>query len=211
MSMEIVVDLETLGTRVGCPIIEIGACAVDSENGAIVANFSRRVKDSLNCTIGEVERIAKDGDPYDGDKTETCRWWLKEEGRAAVLAAILGGGIPLRSALSDFADWMSGFVRGDVRPRLWANGPSFDAALLSEAYRMCDLPRPWSYRDERCVRTALDIAGYQRGSVAWEEDGPRHRALPDARHEARKLWRSGAFGEVSAGDAQWAAFSGREP
>ena len=60
------------------------------------------------------------------------------------------------------------------------------------------IKRPWICWQERCVRTALEMANYEKGSTSWVERGPRHRALNDARHEARKLFYSGALGEVSA-------------
>jgi hypothetical protein len=82
--------------------------------------------------------------------------------------------------------------------RVWANGPQFDLVILQSAFDRYGIKRPWVCWQERCVRTALEMAGYEKGSISWIERGPRHRALNDARHEARKLFYSGALGEVSA-------------
>ena len=125
--------------------------------------------------------------------------------RAETLRKILSGGGPLRAALIELADWIEDVRRphlllhpGVPASRVWANDPAFDISILSEAYAANRIPRPWLCYDERCVRTALEMSNYEKGSVSWLERGPRHRALNDARHEARKLYYSGALGEVSA-------------
>lgn len=197
--IDIVLDIETLGTRPGCSVIEIGACAVDADGGAIVGNFSRRVRSgySIDC----VRKVA-DGVTCFGWKIEraTAAWWLADPERAKTLAKIMSGEFYARTedeALTAFGVWFAKFASDPKSSRIWANGPSFDIAILDESYRDNGIARPWICWQERCVRTALEMAGYVRGSVAWEEPGPRHRALNDARHEARKLWRSGALGTVS--------------
>jgi hypothetical protein len=102
------------------------------------------------------------------------------------------------AALYEFCDWMAARnVEAGGNIRVWANGPQFDLVILQSAFDRYGIKRPWICWQERCVRTALEQAGYERGSVSWIERGPRHRALNDARHEARKLYLSGALGEVS--------------
>lgn len=198
---DIIIDLETLGTRPGCPIIEIGACAIDPCTGRITANFSRRVLCPL--TYDTVDRTSKaKACSLPHDRFDTMKWWMGDEERKDTLRKILGAGIPLRDALIDLTVWSVKTKRdpdgiGTLPARIWANGPSFDIAILAEAYVVTGLPRPWLCYDERCVRTALEMANYEKGSVSWIERGPRHRALNDARHEARKLYLSGALGEVS--------------
>ena len=188
--MDIIIDIETLGTRPGCEIIEIGAVAV-GPNGKIGDEFDTSV--STRTTLSYVERVAAGAVPCtDGDRAETCRWWTGDAERRETLAAIMDEGVfCLRETLEFFGAWL-GNPSDDIR--IWANGPSFDIAILEHAYRECGIPRPWKCTQERCVRTALDLGGYVRGSIQWEEDGPRHRALLDARHEARKLLSVGAIG-----------------
>lgn len=194
--IDIVIDIETLGTRPGCPVIEIGACAVDPEGGAIAANFSRRV--CCGYKFWEIRMLAETDAECTGMDKDTAVWWFADEERIETLRRIMANGsIPLRCALRQFADWFRDHAADREHTRIWANGPSFDIAILDRAYADAGIPHPWICRQERCVRTALELAGYEKGSVAWEEAGPRHRALNDARHEARKLWRSGALGTVS--------------
>lgn len=195
--IDIVIDIETLGTRPGCPVIEIGACAVDPDGGAIVGNFSRRL--SGTYCFRDVRSVAEGTDCLGGVDRGTALWWMLDTDRKETLRRILSrpyGPSCDTDALIAFADWFRE-VRDIDDVRVWGNGPTFDLSILSEACRIEHIPTPWDYREERCVRTALEMSGYERGSVAWEEAGPRHRALNDARHEAKKLWRSGALGTVS--------------
>lgn len=195
--IDIIIDLETLGTRPGCVILEIGACAVDPQTGRITANFSRRLD----------EFKWREDEPVDADMHATINWWHNPETVATYYALVrrgLPGVIPAARnpaiQLREFADWLEFQMRGHTPEtvRVWANGPSFDIAILQAAYSRYGLERPWICWQERCVRTALEMANYERGSLGWIERGPRHRALNDARHEARKLFYSGALGEVSA-------------
>ena len=196
--IDIIIDIETLGTRPGCPVIEIGACAMDPDSGFIVGNFSRRV--CSGYSFENVKEVAL-GITYYGWKIErkTAEWWMSEPERAETLRKIMATPFVADNAdaLVAFIDWLHGMTDDAAGVRVWGNGPTFDLTILSETLLDADIEVPWHHTWERCVRTALEMAGYERGSVAWEEPGPRHRALNDARHEARKLWRSGALGTVS--------------
>lgn len=196
---DIVIDIETLGTRPGCPVIEIGACTIDNRTGKIVSNFSRRI--DCGYTFAALER----GHAVDEDMVKTVEWWLGDPGRRETLRALLsgayGGSNEPADALGAFRSWMIRVTAGhDMTDgvRIWANGPSFDTAILRAEFFCYDIELPWLCYAERCVRTALEMAGYVNGSTLWIERGPRHRALNDARHEARKLYYSGALGEVPA-------------
>ena len=194
---DIIIDLETLGTRPGCPIIEIGACAIDRTTGRITANFSRRVSGTYG--YADVRRVAEGRDCLGGIDSATAAWWTMDAGRDATLRRILTRRYSPSAdidALIALAEWCAA-VRDFDAARVWGNGPTFDLAILAHAYEREHIPLPWHWYEERCVRTALELAGCERGSVSWIERGPRHRALNDARHEARKLYLSGALGEVS--------------
>lgn len=195
--VDIIIDLETLGTRPGCIILEVGACAVDPRTGAITANFSRRLD----------EVFTRELEPLTLDANNTINWWHGPETVGTYYTLVrrgLPGMFPRKSrapgdTLHEFRYWMLSQTEGHdpEQVRVWANGPAFDVSILCAAFDRYGVERPWICWQERCVRTALEQAGYERGSVPWIERGPRHRALNDARHEARKLFASGALGEVS--------------
>lgn len=194
--LDIIIDIETLGTKPNSPIIEIGACAIDNRTGAITANFSRRVPTGL---IFDIDHGSFDF--ADADTRATLLWWTGDPVRRETLRKIMSRSacIHEHAALYEFCDWMiQRNVEADGNLRVWANGPQFDLVILQSAFDRYGIQRPWICWQERCVRTALEQAGYEKGSVGWIELGPRHRALNDARHEARKLYYAGALGEVSA-------------
>lgn len=191
-AIDIVIDLETLGTKPGCVILEIGACAIDPDTGAFLANFSRRLD----------ELFTNYKYPLLEDEEKTLAWWL--ENNPTTYYRLVHrihdyAPRPPEDDLKAFKAWFDSQTSGrdPKRVRIWANGPSFDIAILQAAYDRYGVERPWICWQERCVRTALEAADYQSGSVSWIERGPRHRALNDARHEARKLFYSGALGTTS--------------
>lgn len=192
--IDIIVDIETLGTKPGCPIIEIGACAIDADTGKIVGNFSRRI--AVDFAVGNVVDVAIGEAVIPGIDKATAIWWSSDPGRLDVLKQILFVIADIDSALMGFSEFFRTFVQRPDEGRIWANGPSFDIAILDRSYDDNRIHRPWICWQERCVRTALELCGYEKGSVEWS-GGPRHRALNDARHEAKKLWHCGALGTTS--------------
>lgn len=200
--IDIIIDLETLGTKPGCVILEIGACAINPRTGQITANFS--------CRLDEYFRDPANGKTITGDMIETINWWHAPERLDTYLALLSRGPrgvVPGRKCwrspyldLLKFTRWMHDVTDGHdpESVRVWSNGPSFDIAILTNTLERYGITRPWICWQERCARTALEQACYEKGGVSWIERGPRHRALNDARHEARKLYYSGALGAVSA-------------
>lgn len=189
---DIVIDIETLGTRPGCCVIEIGACAVRGQ--AIVANFSRRVVSRYS--IESIKTILNG--PYPNSQlaladADTLRWWTEPERLPTLETLLRRSRTPAYKALAMFARWICSSTPDPRRMRVWGNGPSFDLAILAEAYELTCQRLPWRYTRERCVRTALEREGLDPRGFPWQESGPRHRALNDARHEARMLIACGAL------------------
>ncbi|MEZ5386464.1 MAG: 3'-5' exonuclease [Prosthecobacter sp.] len=166
----IMVDLETLGTAPGSVILSIGA--VQFGNGGITGRFTRHIHPA-SCQRAGLTCDA-----------ETALWWMTQSDPART--ALVQGqkeALQLEQALLDFMEWL--VPAGELRNRrIWGNGASFDCALLSAAYRACNINLPWRYSGERCYRTikALhpDVAEDQR-------EGTHHCALADAEHQARHL------------------------
>jgi hypothetical protein len=166
--MDVMLDLETLGTTPGCVILSIGAVAFDSTT--VLATFEAHL-DARSCQ--------RAGLTIDAD---TVMWWLGRE-EAARAALIHGPAIPLHDALAQFTLWLNA---GERTIRLWSKGPSFDAAVLGAAYRAAGLVVPWDFRQERCVRTILDLTGVDGGDHR-EMGEPRHQALADALAQTRAV------------------------
>ncbi|MFP4218806.1 MAG: 3'-5' exonuclease, partial [Salinarchaeum sp.] len=154
----VMVDIETLGIEPGAAVLSIGAVTFDTDG--IGAQFHRSI-DLQSC---QDAGLAIDA--------ETLQWWLDQDGDAR---AVLTGGDPLADVLAAFTE----FVPEDAE--VWANGPQFDCEHLEAAYAAVDMDAPWTFRDERDVRTvrALPVA------PDVEQDGTEHDALDDAVYQAR--------------------------
>lgn len=163
---DVMVDLETWGTRAGCAIRSIGAVVFDPKTGALGDTFYR------NITRGSCEIYDLTVDP------ETEAWWNKPEN--AVAQGVLSvGQVSLFEALGDFEEWVG--KHGKIR--FWARDPDFDATILRAAYDTIGSRIPWDFCNHRSVRTTLALADYKPSH--W--DGTYHNALDDARNQARDV------------------------
>lgn len=177
MKRRIMVDLETLGHVPGSVIRTIGA--VEFTGGRLGREFFVRidVEDAVRCGL----RM----------DWSTVRWWMQQSDAAR--AEMTGGQedrseISLGKALNGFTEWLD--VRAvDVQTwqpveapvEIWGKGASFDNTLLAEAYRLAGIARPWPFWEDRCYRTLQEM----RPDILCERTGTGHKALDDARDQAR--------------------------
>lgn len=161
---ELMLDIETLGTEVGAPVITIGATLFDPYASDSSDELMRRallvridISESLKYSCG-----------VDG---ATLRWWLEQED-AAIKALISGDTVSAQSALvtlerychergefvnNIFFDNITDFPR---TCRYWAKDPDFDMRLLEYYYNHpgLDAKIPWKFQECRSVRTVQDLA-----------------------------------------------------
>lgn len=157
--MNVMLDLETLGTRPGSIITAIGACQFSLEAGvdggfyaAIDAEDSQRLGFTLDAA--------------------TVTWWMRQSDEARALYAD-----PMKMPLADALRSFARFVRG---AKVWGNGADFDNALLAEAYIRTGIPVPWRHSDSRCYRTLKGL----RPDIEMMRTGTHHNALDDALSQA---------------------------
>jgi hypothetical protein len=173
--MNIMLDLETMGNGSTAAIIAIGAVKFD-EYEVMPDGFYSKVNLESSMEFGMVV-----------DASTVC-WWMKQ-GEDARLAAAREDGETISMALVNFSTWA-----GD-NPIIWGNGATFDNVILSNAYKVCFIPRPWSYKADMCYRT-------MKAMYPQVEAGPSigiaHHALDDARYQAEHLLRIFKFmrGEI---------------
>jgi hypothetical protein len=162
-------DLETMGTVPGSAVVGIGACFFDTNTGEIGDTYYQAI--NLTTCVNAGLRI----------EPGAVMFWLQQPDEAR--NAICFSTAKIDVALQEFAEWIHARCpRGDVRP--WLRGPSFDAALLREAYAAVGIELPWLFWQERCHRTLTA----RNPSVAEPERlGTHHNALDDARHQAAWL------------------------
>lgn len=164
----IMLDLETMGTGPNAAIIAIGAVFFAPETQELGAEFYRVVdlESSMQC-----------GGVCDAS---TILWWMQQDDAARSAFARKGNSLPF--VLGEFAHWVS---RGlDARnTEVWGNGATFDNVILSQAYKNCELPRPWTYKGDRCYRTMREVFPH----IEHKPYGTYHNALDDAKGQAIHL------------------------
>jgi 3' exoribonuclease, RNase T-like len=179
---DLMIDLETLGTVPGAAIISIGITAFNpvlpKEEWSTYA--CQPITYASNRSIGlELDE-------------STVAWWSAQEPEAKVVfdAAMANEGKHIVEALSwlgdtyRLCDTYARAAESATEPiNVWGNGSDFDNALLAVAYAKAGLKLPWSFRQNRCYRTAKKL-------LPWTElafQGTKHDAAADSLHQAKCL------------------------
>lgn len=173
MPRHIMVDIESLDVLPTGVILSIGAVKFDPLAGRMGEEFLRNI-DTASCTA-----LGMTIDP------ETQEWWKRQSPEA--WAATQDNQVPIRDALAEFAAFSQGDAPDAELALIWCKGPSFDFTMLTNAYRVCGIPLPWQFRQERDLRTAIQLAQDLYGFEKPAHLGVLHSALDDARHQALVL------------------------
>lgn len=179
--IDMMLDLETLGTRPYSAIVSIGAVFFDPYENKLGDEFYRVVDLRSQGNLGLTMDSA------------TVQWWMQQSDEAR--AVYKGSGIPVEAALRDLSTFIGEARRDTVR--VWGNGSDFDNVLLSCAYEKALLTLPWRYGNNRCYRT---VKSFYKG-VQLTRVGTYHNALDDAKTQANHLmgmpiWASSQFKEA---------------
>lgn len=165
--LDVMLDIETLGTTPGSVILSIGAVEFDA------TGLGRSMYVVISQGSCRTYKLAEDAETVSwwASQTDSARRVLDESRRhdAASLPVALG--------------MLAGFVAG--AERLWSKGVLFDFGLLEAAYRACSVRIPWDYRQPRCFRTWLKSVPAAKEPQVQRDDGSEHNALGDAMHQAR--------------------------
>lgn len=161
----IMLDLETLGSKPGAVIVAIGA--VRFGGGMLGAEFYRRVNAESCVRLGLQMDVS------------TVLWWMKQKDDARL--ELTKPGAELAEAISDFSHFCSS--RPSASNVLWGNGSDFDNAILSRCYEVCGHNPPWQFWNNRCYRTVKNL----HPQVAMTRTGTAHNALEDAKSQALHL------------------------
>ncbi len=156
----IMIDLETLGTRPGCTILSIGACSFGSSG------------------IGEhfYELICPESCDQWGLKIEprTALWWLEqnEEARNSLLQS-------KKLTLDDTLLKLKAHFKWKGK-RVWCNGASFDFPILEAGYNAIGHDTPWEFFNQMDYRTLKNIVPRDVYDKIKVESQIKHNALTDA-------------------------------
>ena len=190
----IMLDLETWGKTPGCDIRSIGSVVFDPVAGLVnhkaphrgISQFYIATDNAVvNDNAGDDEPTRKY--PELTRDPETVQWWSEQSPDAQ---AAFENPVDLLDACQRFGEWLGAVNDGepsnmsDHHPRIWANDPHFDVAILDAVYRAVGLPVPWHYRAPRSMRTIVEAAGMTRDDMAQFNHGTAHNALDDAISQA---------------------------
>jgi DNA polymerase III epsilon subunit-like protein len=157
----LMLDMETLGTRPGCAILSIAAVPFSSQYD--LEPFYMKIS-ATSCT--------ESGLHVDD---ATLAWWNKQSPEAYREA--FSGKLELRAVLSEFADYCNHLPHAPV---VWGNGADFDCSILAETYKLLGMKQPWKYHNSRCYRTLKNLFPF----VLGVKPVVAHNALEDAKAQA---------------------------
>lgn len=176
MRLDIMTDIETLGTNSDSTIIQISAIAFDINTGKHILSFNQIADIELN------ERPIK----VTGG---TIKWWLKTN--QDLFTSLVTSGIhSSEQVLRSFHKWLWDIQNqlGDVY--LWGNGILFDNKMIQHQLESIGLNYPIYYKNDRDVRTIVELASKKMGISEGElkdkfkdESLIEHNALDDVKYQ----------------------------
>lgn len=184
---QVMLDLETLGTRPGCAILAIGAVhfGTGPDFPAATRETFYTVINTQSCTKRYGLKVCP--------KTE--QWWRgQSDGARKVLEEARACKVGLREALVNFDAWLNSIGGNKNSLRIWGNGADFDNPIITACYDVCDMEPPWQFWNNRCFRSLRNLPGLpvRRKKVA------AHHALQDAvdqASEAVEILKTISFGK----------------
>jgi exodeoxyribonuclease VIII len=164
----IMLDLETMSSAPSAVIIAIGAVKFGAD-GPLGERFYAVSSAKLHTD----QQVAR-GRTVSAD---TMDWWSKQSVDARAIFSDANSK-PFEICLEEFAVWCG------KEPKVWGNGSDFDNVLLSEAYRVYGIKKPWHYRHSRDLRTLGALCAAKGIKIEMKNVGVAHNALDDAVYQA---------------------------
>lgn len=177
MRVDIMTDIETLGTSPDSTVFQVCAVAFNIVTG--------EMKDSFNEIIDVgMESVISDGD--------TLKWWLKtnKELFCDLLTserATIGQHVFLA-----FQKWILKQTADYKDIYLWGNGIKFDNVMIDTQMKKYKIHYPIYYRNDRDVRTLLELASIKSGlsesdikASVKNDSEVEHDAIDDCKYQIR--------------------------
>lgn len=177
--LNVMVDIETLGTRVGSVVTAIGACMFN-ERGVIDGPVCAAGMSDLYYHTLQIQPQLDVGMTVDA---HTFEWWLQQSAEARSEMSDGSKKVDPYFAIQDFHKWWPHVDGVEV----WCNGLNFDIPCLEVLFRKCSLGSdvPWKYNAGRDTRTLFGAIGIKMGYFKTPEQG-KHHALYDAIFQAKE-------------------------
>lgn len=156
---DVMIDIETMGTRSTSMIVQIGACYFDRVTGEIGDTFKNNVtyKNDIGFTIDH----------------STIDWWLGRDDEAR--SSIIGNALYIHEAV----ELLAAFLKDATY--VWSHA-TFDIPILLHAFDVCQTKFPIHYTKMRDIRTLIDIKNDNKKSTL-EREGTHHDALDDCKFQ----------------------------
>lgn len=182
-SEHLVIDLETVDREPTAGILSIGAAIFIPdkvlEHGTMEETFYVNV---------DVETCINIGMTFSWD---TIMWWIKQDKEAG--EALHGNNMDIHQALYR----LEGFIEenlGTDELKVWGNANMFDISILNNAYRLCNIQKPWNHKQPRDLVTLegmlkKGVKEKLKGEISKDSniEGIKHNALYDAIVEAYRI------------------------
>lgn len=160
----LMVDIETMAKGSYAAILSIAAVEFDICTGQTGNTFYVNV-DLQSCIDAGLKT-----DP------ETVQWWAEQSPEA--IQALEEHKEPLTVALQMFKKFI-----GKNSYQIWGNSARFDLGILENAFETVGIAKPWSYYNERCVRTLVSFAPEIKENMPFT--GTKHNAIDDCLHQIK--------------------------
>ena len=167
------IDIETLDTGISAAIIAIGAVTFDPRGIG-------PDEDEFHLTISKKNNIAHGRTV----SAQTEAWWAIQS-QEAQDSVFKGAHVPLNLALDNLARWLNRMV--PTCTRVWAKSPDFDCSILKHACDEQGIIWPFKFWEQRCCRTAMEMAYPEGDFPKMAIEGPKHDALVDAKLQVLEI------------------------
>jgi hypothetical protein len=170
---DLMLDIETLGTRNNAVVLCIGAMKF---------NFNERTisDDHFYAKIDISSQVREYNRRIEGD---TLTWWLSQEVKVyEKIVADLTGRVSVKESLELLQEFI-----GNKDTRIWGNGSVFDVSKIEDLMIKDEFPKDylWQYRNIRCARTIASLAPDIRSNMKFE--GDPHDPVDDCKHQIKWL------------------------
>lgn len=184
--INIVLDVESLGTDENAAIIQIGAAIPEFDRAHI-----GYIDSYFIATISYDECLRKIQSKVFTQSNDAMQWWENQPSRLKVFS----GQQTYDSALGYFNLWVEAIkIQSKKNVALWGNGSDFDNRLLAYTMSALGFKLPWEFRNNRDLRTLRALFPLTSSAPSWSnapvDFAPgfrKHTALGDAMMEARVL------------------------
>lgn len=161
----IMIDIETMGTKPDSCIVSIAAVKFNFENDEVETFYK-------DISIASSKKHGMTIDP------DTVSWWMAQ---SATAREFTKSNNPLETVVDEFIEFI-----GDARyTKFWANGMNLDFPTLEWSFRAVGRSVPWRYWNLRDCRTIYSL--FDVDMRTYPRIGQYHNSLDDCHTQIHAL------------------------